>query len=81
MRIIYECEMLAVLEDDDKYIVHILDNYRMVKELVVDRDNLISTLKKEINEPKNIIKGSLFGSRKKFFINGVIDIEKLLSSI
>ena len=53
MRIIYECEQVAVIEDNEKFIVHILDNYRMVKEIIASRNNLISTLKEEINEQEN----------------------------
>ena len=40
MKIIYECEKLAVLEDNEKFIVHILDNYRMVKEITTNSKNL-----------------------------------------
>ena len=47
MRIIYECENLAILEDNEKFIVHILDNYRMVKELITNKTSLLSTLKQE----------------------------------
>ena len=53
MKIIYECEKLAILEENDKFIIHILDDYRLVKEVVTNRCNLISTLMIEFNQPKS----------------------------
>ena len=64
MRIIYECERLAVLEDNERFIVHILDNYRMGKEVIANRGNLISTIKKEFKEPKDKVRRSIFTRRK-----------------
>lgn len=61
MKIIYECEKLAVLEDDERFIVHILDNYRMVKEITTNSKNLPFVLNDEFNlfktkKVKNYIK-------------------------
>ena len=65
MRILYECERLAVLEENDKFIVQILDNYRIVKELITSRNNLISTLLNELNQSKEKLKSSVFGKNKE----------------
>ena len=49
MKIIYECEKLAVLQDGDKYIIHILDNYRMVKEINTNSRNIFTILNEEFH--------------------------------
>ena len=72
MRIIYECEQVAVIEDNEKFIVHILDNYRMVKEIIASRNNLISTLKEEINEQEN---------NKKYKNPIYVSVENILKKI
>lgn len=78
MRIIYECERLAVLEDNERFIVHILDNYRMVKEVIANRGNLISTIKKEFNEPKDKTRRSIFGKKKsKNLIHNKSEIDRI----
>ena len=64
MRILYECEKVAVLQEDENFIVHILDDYRMVKEIIVKRNKLLSTLKKEIPS-KDTKKKSIFGKKNK----------------
>ena len=56
MRILYECSNLAILEDNDNFIVHVLDNYRIVKEVKTHKDNLIPTIKKEFKDDINIQK-------------------------
>ena len=77
MRILYECEKLAVLEDNERFIVHILDNYRMVKEVIASRNNLIPTLKKEFNAPKE--KRRLFRKKKITNINLIDSIKQMLN--
>ena len=83
MKIIYECEKLAILEDNERFIVHILDNYRMVKEVVANRSNLIPTLKKEFNSPNNKVKRSLFARKRAdtfYSNNSLIDnIKRMLN--
>ena len=83
MKIIYECEKLAILEDNERFIVHILDNYRMVKEVVANRSNLIPTLKKEFNTAETKVKKSLFGRKKTdtFYSNNslVDNIKRMLN--
>ena len=83
MKIIYECEKLAILEDNERFIVHILDNYRMVKEVVANRSNLIPTLKKEFNTPNTKVKKRLFGRNKTdtFYNNNslVDNIKRMLN--
>lgn len=80
MMILYECEKVAVLQDDDKFIVHILDNYRMVKEIITSEGNLISTLKKEVKCDKYPCEKVVFGKKKLTHIrNEVSEIEKVLN--
>lgn len=82
MMILYECEKVAVLQEDDKFIVHILDNYRMVKEIIVNRGNLISTLKKEVKCDKYPCEKVVFGKKKLTQLKKeVFEIEKVLNYI
>ena len=83
MKIIYECEKLAILEDNERFIVHILDNYRMVKEVVANRGNLIPTLRKEFNTHDSKVKRGLFNRKKKdtfYNTNSLVDnIKRMLN--
>lgn len=63
MKIIYECEKVAILQEDDMFLVHVLDNYRLVKEIQTNRMNLLSILKNEIPDLK-LSKSDLFVNKK-----------------
>ena len=52
MKLIYECEKVAILQGDKEYIIHVLNDYRLVKEIIVNKNDLIPTLKKEFNSKK-----------------------------
>ena len=47
MTVIYESEKVAILQEEDNYLIHVLDNYRFVKEIKANQKNLLSILKKE----------------------------------
>lgn len=84
MKIIYESERLAILEDNDNFIIHILDNYRLVKEVVTNRCNLISTLMIEFNGPKCKEKKRKINKKKttnSLYLSAEInDINQILNS-
>ena len=81
MKILYECEKVAILEDNEKMIIHILDDYRLVKEVITNRSNLVLTLKKEFNKDDKHRK-SIFKKKKKLYnqqnvevnINDIMDM-------
>lgn len=77
MMVVYECEKLVILQDNEKFIIHVLDNYRLVKEIVTNRNNLISTLESEFSDTV-FKKGFFFGGKLKKFVTESIDIEKIL---
>ena len=80
MRILYECEKVAVLQEDETFIVHILDNYRMVKEIKTNRKNLFSILKVECCNTK-FHKKITFGKKMRKPTCETCDIEKMLRFI
>ena len=80
MRIIYECEKVVILQEDDNYLVHVLDNYRLVKEIQTNKKNLLSILKKEFTNTK-FKEGYVFGKQFKRTINRPMTAEMLLKFI
>jgi hypothetical protein len=50
MKVIYESEKVALLQKDDLFIIHILDDYRLIKEINTNRKNLFSVLSEELDE-------------------------------
>ena len=80
MRIIYECEKVVILQEKDKFLVHVLDNYRFVKEIQTNRKNLLSILKKEFSNTK-FKEGYVFGKKLNTTINRSMNAEMLLKFI
>ena len=80
MNIIYECEKLVILQEEDDFLIHVLDNYRFVKEIKTNRKNLLSILKKEFPNTKFKI-GNIFGSKLNCNFNRWINAEALLGFV
>lgn len=80
MRIIYECEKLVILQEDDKILVHVLDNYRFVKEIKTNSKNLLSILRNEFPNTKFKEK-VVFGKKILNSFNKGIDAEMLLKLV
>ena len=80
MRIIYECEKLVILQEEDKFLIHVLDNYRFVKEIRTTGKNLLSILKKEFPNTK-FKEGVVFGKKLKSPFKNPFDVEMLLKFI
>lgn len=80
MKIIYECEKVVILQDDEKYLIHVLDNYRFVKEIQTNKENLFSILKKEFPDAE-FKKSYIFGKKLNLKSNKQISEEKLLNFI
>ena len=84
MKLIYECEKLAILQGDERYIIHVLNDYRLVKEIIVNKNDLIPTLKKELNI--EVVKKRFVPKKKKIgkniYFNSELDnIKKTLKLI
>lgn len=82
MKVIYESEKVALLQKDDLFIIHILDDYRLIKEINTNRKNLFSVLSEELdgnNKSKKILR------RKSKTVNNKIStiesIKKVLKTI
>lgn len=56
MKVLFESEKLALLQEEDLFIIHILDDYRLVKEINTNRNNLLSVLSEELEEDRKSIK-------------------------
>lgn len=80
MNIIYECEKLVILQEEDAFLIHVLDNYRFVKEIKTNRKNLFFELKKEFPNVKFKIE-NVCGSKLKCYLNKWNRTETLLSFI
>ena len=80
MRILYECEKLAILQEEDLILIHVLDNYRFVKEIKTNKDNLRSILKKEFHHTE-FKKSFVFGKNIKRPVSDSLDVEQLLNYI
>lgn len=80
MKIIYECEKVVILQEKELFVIHILDNYRFVKEIIANRNNLLSILQKEFDNTK-LKKGFIFGKKIKQPINEIFDVEKIINFI
>ena len=77
MNTVYIDERIAILEDKDNCIIHILDNYRLVKEVVTKKDNLLSTIKKEFKEDSKLKKLILKELKEKD--SDIDKVKKILS--
>ena len=80
MRIIFECEKLVILQEEDKFLIHVLDNYRFVKEVEANKKNLLSILKKEFPNTK-FKAGVVFGKKLRSPFNKSYNAEMLLKFI
>ena len=82
MKVIFESEKVALLQKDDLFIVHILDDYRLIREINTNRKNLLSVLNEELDE-KNKTKKSLRRKRKtaNSKISTIENIKKVLKTI
>ena len=80
MKIIYECEKLVILQEKDDFLIHVLDNYRFVKEIKTNRKNLLLILKNEFPNTKFKI-GNIFGKKLNCDFNKWINAEALLSFV
>ena len=80
MKIIYECEKVVILQEEDKFLIHVLDNYRFVKEVEANSKNLLSVLKKEFPNTK-FKEGVVFGKKMKTPLNKSFNAEMILRFI
>jgi hypothetical protein len=82
MKVIYESEKVALLQKDDLFIIHILDDYRLIKEINTNRKNLFSVLSEELDENN---KSKKILQRKSKTVNNKIStiesIKKVLKTI
>ena len=77
MRVVYECEKVVILQEEEDYLIHVLDNYRFVKEIKANKKNLLSILKKEF--PNTNFKESFtFGKKMNRTFNKSVGIMLLL---
>lgn len=67
MKILYECESAAVLQEGEMFVIHVLDNYRLVKEMVVNRKDLFSTLKEVFTKGKKKEELRLFKKNNRVY--------------
>lgn len=82
MKVIYESEKIALLQKDDLFIIHVLDDYRLIKEINTNRKNLLSVLNEELNEKnksKKIIRRK--SKTKDNKISTIESIKKVLKTI
>lgn len=80
MRVVYECEKVVIFEDKELFVIHVLDNYRFVKEIKTDRANLLSVLEKEFHDT-TFIRGFCFGKKILKSIHETLDVERVFKFI
>lgn len=80
MRVIYECEKLVIFQEEDLFVIHVLDNYRFVKEIKTNQSNLLSVLESEFHDVK-FKRGINFGKKMLKPIYNTFDVERVLKFI
>ena len=75
MKVLFESEKLALLQEEDLFIIHILDDYRLVKEINTNRNNLLSVLSEELEEDRKSIK--ILRRKSKIANNKISTIESI----